>query len=111
MSALNLIKNSWDAVAADKCSQFDHKVFERFCRPDEKWGETPCAFVELHGGTAMATTEQDIISFAKEVRGSVSQVQVCNCVHTCLLERICGGNSLLFSSSLCAYVRGLVGGW
>jgi fatty-acyl-CoA synthase len=33
-------------------------------RPDEKWGETPCAFVELKPG-ASATTEE-LIAFAKE---------------------------------------------
>src|SRR5438094_10056694 len=30
-------------------------------RPDEKWGETPCAFVELKPGSE--TTEQEIIEF------------------------------------------------
>ncbi len=34
-------------------------------RPDEKWGETPCAFVTLKNGTP-AVTEQDIISFCRE---------------------------------------------
>ncbi len=33
-------------------------------RPDEKWGETPCAFVTLKDG-AMAT-EQDIVEFCRE---------------------------------------------
>ena len=33
-------------------------------RPDEKWGETPCAFVELkEGGVA---TEEEIIVFCRE---------------------------------------------
>ena len=33
-------------------------------RPDEKWGETPCAFVEVkHGRTA---TEAELIAFARE---------------------------------------------
>ncbi|MGB8856094.1 MAG: acyl-CoA synthetase [Burkholderiales bacterium] len=33
-------------------------------RPDEKWGETPCAFIELkEGGNA---TEQEIIEFCRE---------------------------------------------
>jgi fatty-acyl-CoA synthase len=32
-------------------------------RPDEKWGETPCAFVELKPG--MAATTDDIISWCK----------------------------------------------
>ena len=33
-------------------------------RPDEKWGETPCAFVELAPGKN--ATEDDIIQFCKE---------------------------------------------
>jgi fatty-acyl-CoA synthase len=33
-------------------------------RPDEKWGETPCAFVELREGATV--TEEDIIAFARE---------------------------------------------
>ena len=34
-------------------------------RPDEKWGETPCAFVTLKNG-APTVTEQDIIAFCRE---------------------------------------------
>ena len=34
-------------------------------RPDEKWGETPCAFVTLKTG-APAVTEQAIIAFCRE---------------------------------------------
>jgi fatty-acyl-CoA synthase len=33
-------------------------------RPDEKWGETPCAFVQLKPG--MAATEQEMIAFCRE---------------------------------------------
>ena len=33
-------------------------------KPDEKWGETPCAFVELVPGKN--ATEEDIIQFCKE---------------------------------------------
>jgi fatty-acyl-CoA synthase len=33
-------------------------------RPDEKWGETPCAFVTLKAGAS--ATEADIIGFARE---------------------------------------------
>jgi len=33
-------------------------------RPDKKWGETPCAFVELKPGAS--TTEADLISFCRE---------------------------------------------
>jgi fatty-acyl-CoA synthase len=33
-------------------------------RPDPKWGETPCAFVELKGGSKI--TEQEIIDFCRE---------------------------------------------
>jgi fatty-acyl-CoA synthase len=33
-------------------------------KPDEKWGETPCAFVELINGTLV--TEEEIINFCKE---------------------------------------------
>ena len=33
-------------------------------KPDEKWGETPCAFVELAPGKN--ATEEDIIHFCKE---------------------------------------------
>lgn len=33
-------------------------------RPDEKWGETPCAFVTLKADTL--ATEQDIISYCKD---------------------------------------------
>ena len=33
-------------------------------RPDEKWGETPCAFVTLKAG-AEDTTEEDIIEFCR----------------------------------------------
>jgi fatty-acyl-CoA synthase len=32
-------------------------------RPDEKWGETPCAFVELRTGAT--TTEADIIAHCR----------------------------------------------
>ncbi len=32
-------------------------------RPDEKWGETPCAFVELRPG--MAATADEVIAFAR----------------------------------------------
>jgi len=34
-------------------------------RPDEKWGETPCAFVTLRPGSS-AVTEDDIIAFCRE---------------------------------------------
>ncbi|CTQ72370.1 acyl-CoA synthetase [Roseibium alexandrii] len=33
-------------------------------RPDEKWGETPCAFVELKSGSD--TTENELMAFCKE---------------------------------------------
>jgi fatty-acyl-CoA synthase len=33
-------------------------------RPDPKWGEHPCAFVELRTGAA--TTEDEILSFARD---------------------------------------------
>ena len=33
-------------------------------KPDEKWGETPCAFVELINGKL--ATEEEIINFCKE---------------------------------------------
>ncbi len=33
-------------------------------RPDEKWGETPCAFVELRDGAA--ATEGDLVAFCRE---------------------------------------------
>ncbi|MEL7526803.1 MAG: acyl-CoA synthetase [Pseudomonadota bacterium] len=33
-------------------------------RPDEKWGETPCAFVELAAGSDI--TEADLIAFCRE---------------------------------------------
>ncbi len=34
-------------------------------RPDEKWGETPCAFITLHAHAA-DTSEQDIIDFCRD---------------------------------------------
>ncbi len=34
-------------------------------RPDEKWGEVPCAFIALKEG-CMATREEDIIGFCRE---------------------------------------------
>ncbi len=34
-------------------------------RPDEKWGETPCAFVTLKDG-AGDVSEADIIAFCRE---------------------------------------------
>ena len=33
-------------------------------KPDEKWGETPCAFVELKPG--MAATPEELINFARQ---------------------------------------------
>jgi fatty-acyl-CoA synthase len=33
-------------------------------KPDEKWGETPCAFVELKAGTS--ATEEEIIAWCRE---------------------------------------------
>jgi fatty-acyl-CoA synthase len=33
-------------------------------RPDETWGETPCAFVELRPGTTL--TAEELIAFARE---------------------------------------------
>jgi fatty-acyl-CoA synthase len=33
-------------------------------RPDEKWGETPCAFVELRPGAEL--TAEELIAFARE---------------------------------------------
>jgi len=33
-------------------------------KPDEKWGEVPCAFVEVKDGANV--TEQDLIAFARE---------------------------------------------
>ena len=33
-------------------------------KPDEKWGETPCAFLEIKPGTEV--TEQDIIAHCKQ---------------------------------------------
>ena len=33
-------------------------------RPDEKWGETPCAFVELKGGSDVG--EADLIAYCRE---------------------------------------------
>ncbi len=32
-------------------------------KPDEKWGETPCAFVELKDGAS--ATEEELIAFAR----------------------------------------------
>ncbi|MGE5441549.1 MAG: AMP-binding enzyme, partial [Bacteroidota bacterium] len=32
-------------------------------RPDDKWGETPCAFLELRPG--MQATEEEIITFCR----------------------------------------------
>ncbi len=34
-------------------------------KPDDKWGETPCAFIELMTG-AQAPSEQDIIAFCRD---------------------------------------------
>ena len=34
-------------------------------RPDEKWGETPCAFVTLKPGSEEAVNESDIIAFCR----------------------------------------------
>ena len=34
-------------------------------RPDEKWGETPCAFVTLKRGVT-APSAQDLIAFCRE---------------------------------------------
>ena len=33
-------------------------------KPDEKWGETPCAFLELRDGASL--TSEDVISFCRE---------------------------------------------
>ena len=33
-------------------------------KPDEKWGEVPCAFVELKPGTS--PSEADLIAFSRE---------------------------------------------
>ena len=33
-------------------------------RPDERWGETPCAFITLKEGTT--ATEQEIIDFCRQ---------------------------------------------
>ena len=33
-------------------------------RPDDKWGETPCAFLEMKGGST--ATEEEIIAFCKD---------------------------------------------
>jgi fatty-acyl-CoA synthase len=33
-------------------------------RPDEKWGETPCAFVELKQG--MSATQEEIVAWCRE---------------------------------------------
>ena len=33
-------------------------------KPDAKWGETPCAFIELKTGAIV--TDKDIIAFARE---------------------------------------------
>jgi fatty-acyl-CoA synthase len=33
-------------------------------RPDEKWGETPCAFVQLKPGATV--TEDELIKFSRE---------------------------------------------
>ncbi|WP_448203124.1 acyl-CoA synthetase [Azospirillum sp. sgz302134] len=35
-------------------------------RPDEKWGETPCAFVTLKPGSEGNVTEADIIAYCRE---------------------------------------------
>ncbi len=35
-------------------------------KPHEKWGETPCAFVELLPGKEDSVTEADIIAYCKE---------------------------------------------
>jgi fatty-acyl-CoA synthase len=35
-------------------------------KPDEKWGETPCAFVELKPGAS--ATAEELIAFAKQRR-------------------------------------------
>jgi fatty-acyl-CoA synthase len=33
-------------------------------KPDEKWGETPCAFVELRPGAS--ATPEEIVAFCRE---------------------------------------------
>jgi fatty-acyl-CoA synthase len=38
-------------------------------KPDSKWGETPCAFVELKAGAK--TSEAELIEFCRERRGAV----------------------------------------
>ncbi len=35
-------------------------------KPDEKWGETPCAFIELKAGVESPPTEKEIIDFCRE---------------------------------------------
>ena len=35
-------------------------------KPDDKWGETPCAFIELKPGIATPPTEAEIIAFCRD---------------------------------------------
>ena len=35
-------------------------------RPDDKWGETPCAFIQLHPGFDGALLEDDLIRWCKD---------------------------------------------
>jgi fatty-acyl-CoA synthase len=46
---------------------FEHPAVELaavVARPDEKWGETPCAFVELKPG--MSATAEELIAWCQE---------------------------------------------
>ena len=55
-------------------------------RPDEKWGETPCAFVELKAGAT--ATEQEIIEFC---RAHMARFKVPKTVVFCTLPKTSTG--------------------
>ena len=50
-------------------------------RPDEKWGEVACAFVELKEGGEV--TEQEIIEFCRERHGALQSAKEASCSGHC----------------------------
>ena len=61
---LAALQSAFDQIARDPAVRVVVLAAAVVARPDEKWGETPCAFVELKPGSKV--TDLELIEFCRQ---------------------------------------------